>query len=81
MKTIGDDYAFSGVEHTFDHGIPAVNTIPGLTKREYFAAQAMMGIFSNAGITNINDNTVASAIQAADVLIAQLNFVPPIIQK
>jgi len=79
MKTEGDDFAFSGVEHNYNnYGVSCINTIPGLTKREYFAAMAMQGFLaSSVSINNTNERTpklIASvAVITADALIEALN--------
>ncbi len=50
------------------------NTFHGLTKREYFAAQALMGILSNHGNKEKHNNDhVEHAVFYADRLIAALN--------
>ena len=80
MPTEPTDAAFatSGVkinDDRFDWGQP------GITKREYFAAQALMGLLAdhnNGNTTHINSaSSVASyakcAVQCADALIAELN--------
>jgi hypothetical protein len=43
--------------------------LTGLTKREYFAAQALQGILANGG----NNYAATEAVQLADEVIAQLN--------
>lgn len=45
--------------------------IEGLTKREYFAAMAMQGIFSTNRI--LIDSNIEMAVKVADALIAELN--------
>lgn len=72
MKTKGDDFAFSGVEHGYSYGIPDVTTIPGLTKREYFAAMAMQGILASDNSLPI-PVVAYDSIKMADALIGQLN--------
>jgi hypothetical protein len=51
-----------------------ITNIPGLTKREYFAAMAMVGLLANpiAPETEYEDNMLF-AVQHADALIDQLN--------
>ena len=47
---------------------------PGLTKREYFAGQALMGILANQMNTGpAADVQAAEAVEHADALIAALN--------
>jgi len=45
----------------------------GITKREYFAAQAMVGILSSGDSSNISDSQLAEwAAHTADALIEEL---------
>lgn len=49
-------------------------TYYGLTKREYFAAQALAGILANAtGYSEDYDDTAKEAVLRADALIKELN--------
>ena len=60
MQTVGDKAAF------------AADQSDGLTKREYFAAMAMIGI--RAAGTRVDPHEISiSAIKMADALIAGLN--------
>jgi len=43
----------------------------GLTKREYFAAQALNGLCANAG--NNSEDDIRLSVELADKLIAKLN--------
>ena len=45
----------------------------GLTKREYFAGVAMVGLLSNPETTMDKEGTARLAIEQADELIKQLN--------
>lgn len=48
-------------------------TVPGLTKRELFAALAMQGVLSAAGETRLSPFWVANeAVQCADALLKEL---------
>lgn len=49
-----------------------ITNIPGLTKREYFAAMAMQGLLSNSG-TYSERSTPELSVHYADALIAELN--------
>lgn len=44
----------------------------GLTKREYFAAQAMAGFLSDSSVTNL-EMAAREAVMSADLLIFALN--------
>lgn len=53
---------------------------PGLTKREYFSAMAMMGILSNEkgaqlehGTTKVPQHIAEHSVYLADLLITELN--------
>ena len=52
----------------------------GLTKREYFASQALAGLLANPKIYYSDDvdlrEMASSAVVAADVLIEELNYQP-----
>jgi hypothetical protein len=48
-------------------------TLPGLTKREYFAALSLQGLLSASGSTFSSDNLAALAIICTDKLIDKLN--------
>lgn len=49
-------------------------TVPGLTKREYFAAMAMQGLLADPEARNQGSSSVASsAVMHADELIKALN--------
>jgi hypothetical protein len=51
-----------------------ITNIPGLTKREYFAAMAMQGLLANVDDGQMAFGSVAlEAISYADALIIQLN--------
>lgn len=56
----------------FDEKLTGV--VPGLTKREYFAAMALQGLLANptlAGNTAFDD--AKAAVEIADALIARMN--------
>ncbi len=57
--------------------IPDLNQHPsewfGLTKREYFAAMAMQGHFSNGNLDTNAKDVAIWAVEAADALINELN--------
>jgi hypothetical protein len=48
----------------------------GLTKRELFAARAMQGLLTNAGIVDCYDKIAGLAVNHADALIERLNADP-----
>jgi hypothetical protein len=45
----------------------------GLTKREFFAAMALQGLYANSDNNNTIDEDAMVAVKAADALIAALN--------
>lgn len=48
-------------------------TVPGITKREYFAAMAMQGVLAASGDTRLSPSWVANeAVQYADELLKEL---------
>lgn len=49
------------------------HTVDGLTKREYFAAAALTGMFANSSYDQTVENDVEVAVNAADQLIIKLN--------
>jgi hypothetical protein len=52
-----------------------VESMVGLTKREYFAGLAMQGILSNPQFNNLDlENSVVLAINQADELLKQLEL-------
>jgi hypothetical protein len=48
----------------------------GLTKRELFAARAMQGLLTNAGIVDCYDKIAGLAVNHADALIERLSADP-----
>lgn len=64
MQTRKDDAAFAYYDDEF-------GLIPGLTKREYFAAKALQGILSNPEF--MSTLAVKVAVEKADKLIEELN--------
>ena len=76
MNTIPNDPAFavplSSQESDECEGYATYSCHEGLTKREYFAAHALQGLFSNAHTTRII-GTGRMAVEAADDLIKELN--------
>lgn len=73
-QTNADDPANPGLE-TISYGLRDEFNLhvyhPGLTKREYFAAQALMGIVQRGA--NLVETDVKLAVKYADHLITQLN--------
>lgn len=70
MKINKYDPAFPTDDY-FDEKI--TNTLPGLTKREYFAALAMQGLLANPAFSNTTFDDTKTAVEIADALIARLN--------
>lgn len=76
------NYAYQNPEA----GQSELKSLPGLTKREYFAARAMQGLLAENkidwGMWDINKNhsvkylVARNAIEFADALIAELNKKP-----
>jgi hypothetical protein len=71
---------FEGGEYDFT-GMPTIvhRKCYGLTKREYFAAMAMQGMYANPSLVDIHDCGHAmtdQAVKAADALINNLNAKP-----
>lgn len=70
MHTHKEDPAFP-TDYWMDEN--QTGTVPGLTKREYFAAMALQGLLANSALTDTIADNATIAIQAADALIAKLN--------
>jgi len=65
MRCDSFDQAFVG---------PTVDSYPGLTKREYFAAQALVGcVASGYSLEDGASDFAAFAVACADALIKELN--------
>lgn len=75
MKTEGNDL-INQIETVERQGYSApyadTYSISGLTKREYFAAMAMQGMFASDPDVE-TESVVNGAVQAADALITALN--------
>ena len=69
MHTNKYDPAFPTHDY-FDEKLTGI--VPGLTKREYFAAMALQGLLANSGL-NDNPDDAKTAVEIADALIARLN--------
>lgn len=78
VRTNPDDPAFSQ-----SHGIDIIRTSSGLTKREYFAGEAMRGMMScdhrdlvaaaDQKFATVGEWIASNCIAMADFLIAELN--------
>jgi hypothetical protein len=66
MKTDGNEPIYPEKEWA---NIPTF----GLTKREYFAAQALIGICANPNINLNRIDSAFNAVRVADFLISKLN--------
>ncbi len=64
--------AFPIVEATLDGN----NVASGLSKREYYAGQALMGLLANPNPGSI-DKCAKMAVEAADLLIVELEKIKP----
>ena len=64
------------LDESSDQLVPVIESSGGLTKREYFAAMAMQGIFANSAPADTDEfaHMVVNATKAADALIAALNM-------
>ena len=78
MKTNGDDPINPWQE--FNQNFCNTAMVPGLTKREYFAALAMQGLCANEKFSDFCNDQVPyireihqEAVKQADYLIAELN--------
>ena len=70
-----DEPAFPGKR--LDNRAGEIHFLPGLTKREYFAAMAMQGIIQNPGSGSVSLIGIArDAVRQADALIAELEKEP-----
>jgi hypothetical protein len=67
LKELGNANAFP-----MSNPDPSQNDEFGLTKREYFAAMALQGLFAAAEYSRV-EYYAPIAVQAADALIAELN--------
>lgn len=63
-----------------DHSFPSGTEVEGLTKREYFAAQALQGLLANPNVISRDGDTILvpdgvgdMALLAADTLLDELN--------
>lgn len=74
MSTYRDDAAFARSSSSDPNGYIEYAT-PGLTKREYFAALALIGIISTTRGIDATDRAKA-AVSHGDALIAELNKEP-----
>jgi hypothetical protein len=66
----------NGNEPAFGHGFSneyGDHEVPGLTKREYFAAMAMQGMLANPEIEDSFKTISSSAVDVADYIIEALN--------
>jgi len=55
------------------HNAHSIQPVPGLTKRELFAARAMQGFASNSACSSNGERNAAGAVQWADALLAALD--------
>ncbi len=66
-----NDSAFPQPEY---YNEQVVGHLPGLSKREIFAALAMQGLCANSAFEGLNDGDIANiAVNQADELIKRLN--------
>jgi hypothetical protein len=79
MATHADTAAFGFAQTKYDDNGTPIGDLSrnGLTKREYFAAQAMQGLVTTA-LSEIGscEMVAAEAVKQADALIAALNQEP-----
>jgi hypothetical protein len=61
--------------HSFNHTESTEGNFRGLTKREYFAAMAMIGMLANTKMWN-SESAANDSVQQADALITALNQQP-----
>jgi hypothetical protein len=66
MKTRKEDVSFPCHESIYEHS-------QGLTKREYFAAAALMGLMVDTSPEQSHEDVAESAVLMADALINELN--------
>ena len=59
-------------EGTSDSGFPIIEILGGLTKREYFACEAMKGLCANPDIDQNVESITRWSIEHANALIAAL---------
>ena len=56
-----------------DHSVDCPgHSVPGLTKRELFAAMAMQGMLSRPGLVICDVIVAAACVESADALLAEL---------
>jgi hypothetical protein len=73
----GHPWAAVSGEPAFGHGNHEQGGAPGITKREYFAGQALAGMFANSKLTTFElDELAGGALRAADILLAALETKP-----
>lgn len=62
----------------FPHGDRGVNPYPGMSLRDYFAAQALSGLCARIGYrpTSQPDELITTAYSLADAMIAECNRKP-----
>lgn len=83
---LGDKPAFPGAENVNDPRSDGFLSVPGMTLRQYYAGEAMMGILSDhkdvpaeewpKGATSCPEAVAMLAVQHADELIAALEEPP-----
>ncbi len=75
MIEVKDECAFPMVYNTNDYGgANSVIRTGGITKRQYFAAHALMGILGSGEILPTNEKKAAKlAVQLADALLEELS--------
>lgn len=69
-KELGEQAAMPAQSFGQD-GLPECPLIPGLTKRELFAALALPGLLANDVVLTM-DQSACAAVRAADALLAEL---------
>lgn len=73
MVTRKDSSAFPYLEG--EGGL--LTTDGGLTKREFYAAYALMGLLANPSVDGTHEDIAIDALDYTDALIAQLNAISP----
>lgn len=76
MTTKRDRSAFP-ILHTNVDGV-LMNYEQGMSKRELYAAYALMGLLANPSVDGTHEDIAIDAVEYADQLIATLNEISPL---